>query len=434
LPVQSYSFKKPIRMTTPPFTDQIESTATSETSSANAGFVSEKPALVPSRELRYHLTFTGSGSEYFRIWIVNLLLISITLGIYYPWAKVRKAQYLHRNLLLDGAAFDYHATGGTVFKGTLIAGVLYGVYYLVDSSRSWFLFGLFTTAVCVLLPWLLWKSLRFKLSVTSYRALPFSFKASLQASYQVFVPIILYNAAILALFFYLADDQVPKANMPKAHFEAVARVFGAFALMIVVLYPLFYYWLKRYQHNHYQWTSLRTQFSGTVAAIYKEWLLIAVPFIVFYGGIGLALYALINSNHGLFGKMDGLGATVSIALIVSVYVSTLFVPLVFKALFVSRFQNLVWNNTTAQGIRFVSQLKTRSLVWQSVINLFLIAITFGLYWPFAFINVVKLRAASMSVVCAAPLMYLAAQHAAADKERNAVGDAVGELFDIDIAL
>ena len=33
------------------------------------------------------LVFTGSGSEYFRIWIVNLLLMFVTLGIYFPWAK-----------------------------------------------------------------------------------------------------------------------------------------------------------------------------------------------------------------------------------------------------------------------------------------------------------------------------------------------------------
>ena len=35
--------------------------------------------------------FTGSGSAYFRIWIVNLLLSLVTLGIYSAWAKVRKA-------------------------------------------------------------------------------------------------------------------------------------------------------------------------------------------------------------------------------------------------------------------------------------------------------------------------------------------------------
>eukprot|EP01031_Cornospumella_fuschlensis_P012127 gene12127-14827_t len=33
------------------------------------------------------IEFTGSGSEYFRIWVVNLLLLLVTVGIYYPWAK-----------------------------------------------------------------------------------------------------------------------------------------------------------------------------------------------------------------------------------------------------------------------------------------------------------------------------------------------------------
>src|SRR5436305_11873488 len=42
------------------------------------------------------LSFTGSGSEYFRIWIVNALLSIITLGIYSAWAKVRTLQYFYR--------------------------------------------------------------------------------------------------------------------------------------------------------------------------------------------------------------------------------------------------------------------------------------------------------------------------------------------------
>lgn len=38
------------------------------------------------------LTFTGTGAEYFGIWIVNLLLTIVTLGIYSSWAKVRRLQ------------------------------------------------------------------------------------------------------------------------------------------------------------------------------------------------------------------------------------------------------------------------------------------------------------------------------------------------------
>ena len=43
------------------------------------------------------LHFTGSGTEYFGIWIVNLLLTIVTLGIYSAWAKVRRLQYFYRH-------------------------------------------------------------------------------------------------------------------------------------------------------------------------------------------------------------------------------------------------------------------------------------------------------------------------------------------------
>ena len=47
--------------------------------------------------------FSGKGSEYFSIWIVNIALTIVTLGIYSAWAKVRKMQYLYRNTALAGS-------------------------------------------------------------------------------------------------------------------------------------------------------------------------------------------------------------------------------------------------------------------------------------------------------------------------------------------
>ena len=47
------------------------------------------------------IRFSGSGSEYFRIWIVNLLLTIVTLGIYYPWAKVRQTRYQLEHMAVD---------------------------------------------------------------------------------------------------------------------------------------------------------------------------------------------------------------------------------------------------------------------------------------------------------------------------------------------
>ena len=42
---------------------------------------------------RHGFEFTGEGYEFFRIWIVNICLTIITLGIYSALAKVRTNRY-----------------------------------------------------------------------------------------------------------------------------------------------------------------------------------------------------------------------------------------------------------------------------------------------------------------------------------------------------
>ncbi|MET2872051.1 DUF898 family protein, partial [Exiguobacterium profundum] len=75
---------------------------------ARESVLGSAPAPAAPQPLR--LRFIGSGSEYFRIWIVNLLLTIVTLGIYSAWAKVRTLQYFYRNTQLAGSSFDYHGS------------------------------------------------------------------------------------------------------------------------------------------------------------------------------------------------------------------------------------------------------------------------------------------------------------------------------------
>ena len=51
-------------------------------------------------------SFTGTGGEYFRIWIVNLILSILTLGIYSAWAKVRTNRYFYGNTQVDNTGFE----------------------------------------------------------------------------------------------------------------------------------------------------------------------------------------------------------------------------------------------------------------------------------------------------------------------------------------
>ena len=71
-------------------------------------------------------TFRGSASEFFGIWITNLLLSIVTLGIYSAWAKVRVKKYFYQNTYVAGRNFDYHATGGQIFIGRpiVVAGLV----------------------------------------------------------------------------------------------------------------------------------------------------------------------------------------------------------------------------------------------------------------------------------------------------------------------
>ena len=61
------------------------------------------------QQVKTQVSFTGKAGDYFGIWIVNLLLSVVTLGIYSAWAKVRRMKYFYNNTLIDGVGFDYHA-------------------------------------------------------------------------------------------------------------------------------------------------------------------------------------------------------------------------------------------------------------------------------------------------------------------------------------
>ena len=120
--------------------------------------------------------FTGDGAEYFRIWVVNLLLTISTLGIYSAWAKVRKMRYFCQNTRLEGHAFDYHGDARAILLGRVIALVLLlGYTFASDISRATAL--VMVGVLCAVGPWLFMRAQRFRLANSSWRGLRFGFDA-----------------------------------------------------------------------------------------------------------------------------------------------------------------------------------------------------------------------------------------------------------------
>src|SRR3954471_13313191 len=88
------------------------------------------PRPAAHEKVLHHFEFRGKSGEFFRIWIVNIALTLITLGIYSAWAKVRTRRYFYGNTLVAGHSFDYHASPVRILIGRAIALVLFGGYQL----------------------------------------------------------------------------------------------------------------------------------------------------------------------------------------------------------------------------------------------------------------------------------------------------------------
>jgi uncharacterized membrane protein YjgN (DUF898 family) len=392
-------------------------------------FADTQPSAAASHNLV--IAFTGSGSEYFRIWIVNLLLTLVTLGIYYPWAKVRRLRYFHGNTLVGGRPLGYHADPKKMLKGYLLVSVLLILYSV--AGRFYAVAGLVAfVAVMLIWPALLKSSMQFRLANTSWRGLRLRFTGDMRGAYRAMIPLFVPALCLVTSLVFVSDRSKP----PVWYFYSTAAVMGALTL----LFPWLFQRMKAYQHNYYALAAQQTRFEATVGMFYKLFAkvfgvcLLGIVAVFALGAVfGLAVAILARSgSQPLF---EGLGDQKSLAIVLSVAVG-LVVMLLFVALIkpyaTTRMQNLVWCNTHSDGIRIVSQLKARSMLWLSVKNWFFVILTLGLYWPFAAIARIRMQLEAVSISATVDLDALVseAQHA----EGEAAGDAAGDLFGLDIGF
>src|SRR5690606_24884084 len=143
-------------------------------------------AGVPRRADGLAFEFRGNGFEFFRIWIVNLLLSILTLGIYSAWAKVRTQRYFYGNTRLAGSSFEYLADPLRILKGRLIAFALLVLYMASDHFSP--LLGLLAFVLLMaLMPWIIHSGLRFRNHNSAWRGVRFGFDGSLGEAYHLWL-------------------------------------------------------------------------------------------------------------------------------------------------------------------------------------------------------------------------------------------------------
>jgi uncharacterized membrane protein YjgN (DUF898 family) len=377
---------------------------------------------------RHPVSFTGSGSEYFRIWIVNLLLTFVTLGIYFPWAKVRKLRYFYGNTLVAGHALDFHGEPKKMLRGYAIVSALFVAYSLAGQfSPAAGLIALLLLAA--IWPALLYAGLRFRLSQTSWRGLRFGFHGTLGGAYKAFLPLLL-PLVILPLF--LLVEQGPRGEPSGAGLVVVLGL----VLAIFGVFPLMSWSLRRYQHAGFGLGDVHAAFTagpGPFFAIFLKTTLLTLATGSVFGIVAVmaaglsALVSLLTDNRD-----EGVGAWVAIVLAIVASLAYAAVMWVSQPYFASRIQNLAWNRTESAAIGFDSQLRFRPLLWLSVKNWLLIIVTLGLYWPFAAIATAKMKLESVELLARRDLDTFV--RGEGETSKDAAGDAAGDVFGIDIGM
>jgi uncharacterized membrane protein YjgN (DUF898 family) len=326
---------------------------------------SQSPARLP-------FEFKGHGSEYFRIWIVNLLLSIATLGIYSAWAKVRRKQYFYGNTRLNGAGFEYLGNPVKILKGRLIIGA---VLVITGAASHFFPLIHFPLALVLglLAPWLIIRSLMFNAHNSAWRNIRFGFKAGYGQAFKAYV---LWPSLAMLTLGLLS----PAAFCRRNQFLVENSSFG------------------------------RTAFA--FGASWRDYYRILMTASL----IGLLAVALIAAAAIFFAPL----ALLALPIYLFVY-----------AYYTVKTGNLLFNASRLGPHRLLSTMEVGSFMRLMLTNTLATAVTLGLFHPWAKVRTMQYKARHLALIAAGDLNAFAAE---ARQEVGAIGDASSDFFDFDLGL
>ncbi len=321
---------------------------------------------------RIPFEFNGSGSEYFRIWIVNILLTMATLGIYSAWAKVRNKQYFYGNTRLHGAGFEYLASPTQILKGRALVGavlIAYGGLSMVVPYVE----AVFVLAFVFLFPWLIVRSLAFNAHNSAWRSIRFGFSAGYREAFKVYI--LLPLLAVLTL--------------------------GTFS-------PYVFYRQKKFLVENSSFGQSRFSFHATWKDYYRIVVVASLLSLLAIAVVGVAAFTF--------------GPLVLLALPIYLYVF---------AYFSVKSGNLFYHSTRLNRHRLASSMEVKSYLLLVLTNTLATAMTLGVFHPWAKVRTLRYKARHLSLL---PAGDLNAFVAGKQKTVSAVGDASGDFFDFDLGL
>jgi uncharacterized membrane protein YjgN (DUF898 family) len=369
----------------------------------------EAPVLTDTKPLP--LAFHGSAREYFRIWIVNLCLTIVTLGIFSAWAKVRKKRYSYSHTTLGGTPFQYLGQPVPILKGRLIAAAGLLLYYVashfVTSLLPWVL-----GAGLVAAPWVVSRSAAFNARYSAFRNMTFHFGGTYWGAARA-----LYMGGIVPALVIVTIFDIP------GKLAILGVLYGIFGFS----FPWWLRGLKKFVVEGTSFGGKKGAFLATGGQFFKIYFLSSLITSAVALPVTGAVYVIffVIQNPALNESFDP--QVQALALAVAGYAGYA----VGYAYNKSRSGNLAWDHTSLGPIRFSSTLRSLDLTKLYVTNALAIVASCGLAIPWAMMRTLRYRADHMFVRQEGDM----AEFKGSDRSTvGAVGAEALGFFDLDLSI
>lgn len=350
------------------------------------------------RRVNLPFEFRGNGGEYFRIWIVNLLLTIVTLGIYSAWAKVRRLRYFYGNTYLDGHPFEFHGQPMAILKGRLLVFFAYLLFVFASQINPLIAFVLIPLAIFGV-PWIIMKSRVFQTRMSSYRNIRFNFHGS-------------YGGALGAFI-------------------------GWYLLAVITLGILYPAWVRKrveYSLDNAAYGTQRWSFLTGNGRFYTFCLVTFGLGVAAYVGFIFVFIGLAKGMQGMEGYGPGAELAMFAALGPGVWLTVLAAAAVALAIwgyYQANFINASFGGVQIGSNYLRSNLQIAPLVWIYVTNLLGIVFTLGLFYPWAKVRQTRYQLENMAVDSDGNLSAFMADASAGS---SALAEEAGDFFDVDFGL
>ena len=388
----------------------------------------------------FALEFSGSGGEFFRVWIVNLLLTIVTLGFYTPFARRRTAQYFYSHTLVADSPLEFTAQQRKMVFGFLLLVVIYVAFKLAAETGQDSAVSLFLLAGAALAPYFWASAMRFRLGATRWRGVRLQFAASwaevYKASWPVFALALVWIVVVAA--FAAWTDAAPAGGaavvrlLPKVPALAWLLVVGGLIASVLCIIRLEF----NYKSLLVTKASIGAQ-AGRWKPAYRDFVRIWAATLGMFLGGALLFAVLVGVAVGgtLAAAASGkpLQAGTIIAFLVGgiAFIFGLFlISAPARAYREARMFQLVWNNVGVSTVaRFKCKLRAKRYVMLRVRNMFLTLFTLGLFRPFAMVSEYRMKTESVTLHVKGGLDQLVGQLV---RQQDGLGDALADAVGLDL--